>query len=303
MQLIIQTLLPLMLLIALGSVLKLTIADDTWTKVLNKLAIYLLFPALIFSGMIKVKLETIDDLSFIYGNFIILVLVIATLYLTLKHFGFSKSIVNTYVISVFFGNVGYLGFPILSSLFPDFEGIISMHIALYTFLLFTIGIAILEFSVHQKIGMSTLKDTLKNPLLLAVLFSIFLLWMNIKLPFVVLRTVDLLAAGATPIILISLGIFLAQGLPKHIEYKHVVGLISLKLLLMPLLFFIYFLLSGGGTNLAISVLEAGMPLAITPFILGELYPMEREMIAFSIVISCFLSVFTLPLLMLLLGVV
>jgi len=63
------------------------------------------------------------------------------------------------------------------------------------------------------------------------------------------------------------------------------------------------LLSGGGTNLAISVLEAGMPLAITPFILGELYPMEREMIAFSIVISCFLSVFTLPLLMLLLGVV
>ena len=303
MQLIIETLLPLMLLIALGSVLKLTIADETWTNVLNKLAIYLLFPALIFSGMIKVKLESIDDFSFVYGNFIILVLVIAVLYGTLKYFGFRRSIVNTYVISVFFGNVGYLGFPIISSLLPNAEGIVSMHVALYTLILFTVGIGVLEFSVHKKIGFGILKDTLKNPLLLAVLLSIFFLWVNIELPFVILKTIDLLAGGATPIILISLGIFLARGLPKSIEYKQVVGLISLKLLVMPLLFFIYFFLAGGGTVLAISVLEAGMPLAITPFILGELYPMERELIAFSIVISCALAVFTLPLIMVLVGVV
>jgi len=73
MQSIIQTLIPLMLLIALGFVLKKTIANETWTDVLNKLAIYLLFPALIFSGMIKSKLEQIDDFSFIYWNFTILV--------------------------------------------------------------------------------------------------------------------------------------------------------------------------------------------------------------------------------------
>ena len=152
MQLIIQTLLPLMFLVALGWVLKKTIADDTWTDVLNKLAIYILFPALIFSGMIKVKLETIDDFSFIYGNFILLVLVIFTLYFGLKYMGFKKSIVNTYVISVFFGNVGYLGFPIISSLIPNSEGLVSMHVALYTLILFTFGIGILEFSVHKKVG-------------------------------------------------------------------------------------------------------------------------------------------------------
>jgi len=57
------------------------------------------------------------------------------------------------------------------------------------------------------------------------------------------------------------------------------------------------------TNLAISVLEAGMPMAITPFILGELYPMERELIALSIVISCVVSMVTLPIIMVLVGVV
>jgi len=69
------------------------------------------------------------------------------------------------------------------------------------------------------------------------------------------------------------------------------------------LFFIYFSLVGGGNVLAISVLEAGMPITITPFILAEPYPMERELIELSIVISCLLSVITLPLIMMLVGVV
>jgi len=222
MQLIIQTLLPLMLLVAIGAVLKKTIADNSWTEVLNKLAVYLLFPALIFSGMVKVKLESIDDFSFIYANFIILVLIISTLYSVTKYLGFSTRMTNTYVISVFFGNVGYLGFPIISSLLPDYQGIVSMHIALYTLILFTFGIGILEFSVHKKIGIGIFIDALKNPLLVAVLLSIIILKFGIKLPFVITKTVDLLAGGATPIILISLGIFLARKLPKNIDYRHVV---------------------------------------------------------------------------------
>ena len=302
MQLIIQTLAPLMFLVLLGYILKKTIADDSWTAVLNKLAIYLLFPALIFSGMIKVKLETIDDFSFIYGNFMLLVLIIASLYFGLKAMGFKKSIVNTYVISVFFGNVGYLGFPILSSLIPNSEGLVSMHVALYTLILFTFGIGVLEFSVHKKLSPKILVDALKNPLLLAVFFSVVLLATDIQLPFVVLKTVDLLAGGATPIILISLGIFLARELPK-VAYKHVVGLVGLKLFIVPMIFLLYFYMAGQTEVLAISVLEAGMPMAITPFILAELYPMEREIIAIGIVVSCLLSVFTLPLLMVFVGLV
>ena len=69
---------------------------------------------------------------------------------------------------------------------------------------------------------------MKNPLLLAVLFAVMLLVTNTKLPFVLLKSIDLLAAGATPIILISLGIFLARELPK-VAYTHVFGLIGLKL--------------------------------------------------------------------------
>jgi predicted permease len=177
-----------------------------------------------------------------------------------------------------------------------------MHVALYTLILFTFGVGVLEFSVHKKLNSKILVDTLKNPLLLAVLFSIVILVFEIKLPFVISKTVDLLAGGATPIILISLGIFLARELPK-VEYKHVVGLVGLKLFVVPMIFLLYFYVAGKSEVLAISVLEAGMPMAITPFILAELYPMEKEIIAIGIVGSCILSVFTLPLLMLLVGLV
>jgi predicted permease len=147
-----------------------------------------------------------------------------------------------------------------------------------------------------------LLDALKNPLLLAVFLSIVLLITDTKLPYVVLKTVDLLAGGATPIILISLGIFLARELPK-VKYRNIIGLVGLKLFAMPTIFLLYFFLAGETEVLAISVLEAGMPMAITPFILAELYPMEREIIAIGIVLSCIFSVFTLPLLMVLVGVV
>ena len=302
MQLIIQTLLPLMLLILLGYLLKKSIADDTWIEVLNKLAIYLLFPALIFSGMIRVKIDDIDNFSFIYVNFIILISVIFLLDFGLKRLGLSKSLVNTYVIAVFFGNIGYLGFPILSSLMPGYEGFVSIHVAIYTLILFTFGIGILEHSVHKKVEAKLLMNIVKNPLIIAVFLSIFLLFFKIELPIEIVKTVNLLAGGATPIILISLGIFLAREFPKSRNYKHIIGLITLKLIVMPFIFYVYFKLSGGGNILAISVLEAGMPIAITPYILAELYPMNKELIAISIVISCILSIITLPAIMLLVGV-
>jgi len=302
MQLIIDTLAPLIFLIALGYILKFTIADNNWSAVLNKLAVYILFPSLIFSGMIKVNIKEIDDFSFIYWNMAILTTIILTLFLVTKWLKFSKERANTYVISVFFGNVGYLGFPILHSLMPGYEGVVSIHIAIYTLLLFTFGIAILEYSVYKKVSVKIVTDTFKNPLMIAVLLSTIVILLDIKLPFTVIKSIDLLAGGATPIILISLGLFLAQKLPK-VSYKDTVALVLLKLIVVPLIFYIYFYLDGNSKVVAISVLEAGMPVAITPFVLGELYPMDRELIALCIIISCFLSIATLPLLMILVGAV
>lgn len=103
--------------------------------------------------------------------------------------------------------------------------------------------------------------------------------------------------------MISLGIFLVRPFPKQLPIRHLVILIGLKLMVIPLLFWGYFHYFSSNAMMPISVLEAGMPIAITPFILAELYPMERELIAFGVVISSVLSMLTLSGLMILVGVV
>lgn len=298
----IQTLLPLAILIFLGSILKLTIANNSWSYVLNKLVLALLLPALILDSVMKIQLTEVYDFSFIYVNIIILTTVVSFIYILLKVLNFSTSLINTYVITVFFGNIGYLGFPIITSILPSSEGVVSIHIAIYTLILFSLGLGILEYSIHQKLNVKVFKKVFKNPLLLATISAILLLSFNIKLPPFIDQTINILSISAIPIMLISLGIFLTQKIPKIVDYTHVAILVTLKLIFMPTLFYLYFIYEYNSI-LIISILEAAMPIAITPFILSETYPMEKEIIIVSIILSSILSIITLPLLMIVLDLV
>ncbi len=301
MELIVDSLAPLMLLIAVGYLLeKLNISNSEWVDVLNKIAIYILFPSLIFSGITNIKLDAISSFSFVYINSLVLISIIFVTLLITKILKFSRELSNTYIISIFYGNIGYLGFPILHSLMPGYEGVVSIHIAIYTFLLFTLGIAILEISMNRKLNFSILIEALKNPLILSVLLSTAILATGSKLPHIITSSINLLAGGATPIILISLGIFLARNLPK-IDYTHTIALVVIKLIIMPLLFYSLYLALEKPNILGVSVLEAGMPIAITPYILAQIYPLKGELIAVSIVASCMFALLTLPTLMVLIG--
>ncbi len=47
---------------------------------------------------------------------------------------------------------------------------------------------------------------------------------------------------------------------------------------------------------AVSVFQAGMPLAVTNFVLAEKYDLDKALIANSIFMTTLLSLFTIPLL-------
>jgi predicted permease len=60
-----------------------------------------------------------------------------------------------------------------------------------------------------------------------------------------------------------------------------------------------FFFAAGGVGLgdarAVTVVEAAMPLAVTPFALSSMYPMDREVLVTSIFVTTLLSALTLPL--------
>ena len=296
---IFNALAPLVVIVLVGVFLKIKVAKESWSGVLNGVALYLLFPALILKGITQVEVTTFNDFKFITINFILLLSIIFSLIVLGRFLKLKQEVANSYVIAVFFGNIGYLGFPIISSLYSGAEPIISIHIAIYTLLLFSVVVAYLEYSKRGVLSKKVFLDGLKNPLLISVIISLILVIFNIKLPYFLEKSIYTLADGATPTVLIALGIFLAQKLPK-IDLKHLAGITILKLIVVPILFLL--VLQFYHTKaFEISVLEAAMPVAITPFVLADIYNLDKNLIAASIVVSSILSLFTLPLFILAVG--
>jgi len=290
--LIFNSLIPLILVTLVGVFLKIFVAKDSWVDTLNGVALYALFPALILRGIGLIKLNNSIDFGFIGINFALLILIIAMLFIGAKLFKLNKRLTNTYVAAVFFANIGYLGYPIITSLIAGSEAIVSIHIAIYTTLLFSIVLAILEYSKEGRLDKKLIFNIFKNPLILSVIISLILVVFKIRLPFVLNKAIDTLANSATPTVLIALGIFLATKIPK-VKKIHLITLITLKLIVMPLIFLLIYYIYPT-KEFAISVLESAMPVALTPFVLSKFYPLDSNLIVASIVISTILSLITLP---------
>jgi len=106
----------------------------------------------------------------------------------------------------------------------------------------------------------------------------------------------MIKASASPVVLISLGIFLY----RKIEYKNIWGnvlLISvLKMLALPAIFYLWGKISGHLDTFSISVMMAGLPPAVTSFALSDRYPMNKQLVVSVIFLNTILSLALFPLL-------
>ena len=168
---IINAVLPLFIIIALGAMLRaVKIADEKWIEVLNKYELYIGLPALIIYNVIKVDAKNFIGWDIIFYNLILLLAVIGITYLITSLLKLEKTIRNSYIICIFFGNIAYLGLPIVTSLIKDSSGSVAIHVAIYILVLFTVGIAILESSMKEKRSVATIgKHILLSPLFLSAL--------------------------------------------------------------------------------------------------------------------------------------
>lgn len=279
---IVFTILPLFLIIALGSFLKIVkIADDSWIKALNNYALYLAFPALIFNSFVSLK--TVDHGLF-FKNMVLLLIISAVIVIAL--FKEKKEIRNTYLICVLFGNIAYLGFPFLTSLIANSAETVGIIIASSLIVYIGFNITYLDHTKHKSINLTRL---FKNPLLLAVIFGIIFSLLKIQIPEFASKTLAMLASSASPTALVALGLFLVRKVEFDSSFKHAIIISSLKLLVLPAIF--YFI----DRTWTIAIIEAAMPVAVTTFSLAEEYPMDKKAVLYSIIISTIISAITLPL--------
>lgn len=299
--------LPVFLLVLLGSACRLASARcATWEHGLNQFGLYVAFPALIIHSLLKVRGSFSLDGELYLLNTGLLVLLIVIPWVVTRAMKTETRLANTWIICIFFGNIGYLGFPIITRMLAGdpqlsagmIETSLALHISLYNIVLFSLGLFILEHSKGSHGGsLRILRSVGTNPLLLSVVAGVALAVFDIPLPKAVEDVIALLSNSATAVVLFGLGLFLPDVRFERKTLGHVAALTAISLLIVPALFLAAYALFQPEREFLVSILEGAMPLAVSPFVLGASYPLDRPIIAGSILVSTALSVITVPLIL------
>ncbi len=273
------------------------IIDDTSSKKLSKLIIAIGQPMLIINSLVKMEFSAENlKLGFITLGIGIAVHGIMALISFFACKGF-KDLDERKIteFSMIFGNVGFIGFPILESLFGAkglFMG--SFFIISFNLVLWTWGIAILARK-RQDIKL-TVKKVLVNYGTVPCLIGIILYCLNLNIPTFITTSLSYLANLCTPISMLIIGALLAKRTPKQIFASgKVYYLCAMKLLVMPLLLCLLMKLCGFSSEWILFIVAVvSMPSATTVTMLAELYDISPGYSAQGVGTTSLLSIITMP---------
>lgn len=272
--------------------------DEKWIDVLNNYALWIGFPALILVALSR--LEWNFDL---YGKLIgwNSVRLVFSIFLVLPVSALLKIKNNTrraLFLAVSFGNVAYLGIPVLRSAWGDpILPTATMISAVYLVCLFTLAIFMVEYYGEEKVHVGSLFLRLvKNPMLIAVFTGLIIAINHIPVPKIILSGLDLISNSVTGVVLFSLGLFVGrQPLGKFTEWVPVFAFSLIILFIQP---FLFFLVSRNYVPVSESqawILESAMPLGLTPYALSVKYQLDAQFISRVVVASTLMALISLPL--------
>ena len=188
------------------------------------------------------KPETVFDWLAIIAISIALYLMLFLLSLLLeKVFHLKGNRGHVFRAIVMFGNVGFMGIPLVVELYPDTA---LLYISLFTILdqglFWTYGVSLTKPVSEQKekISLKNLKNLL-SPALVAIVGATVLVLLNIHLPKLLTTTLSKLGTASMPLSLLYIGGMLSMtDVRKVLRCGELYAEIGLKMLVLPIVFFL-----------------------------------------------------------------
>ncbi len=300
-----STILPLFLVVLVGLLFSRTKSfKKEWIDVLNDYALWIGFPALILVALFKLDVPLSEYIDLVGWNSAYIVSAMLLAFPVAKLFRLSTDTLRTLVLAFSFGNVSYLGIPVLMNVYGvEILAESTLLSAVYLFWLFTLGIILVEVLGERDVNpLVVVKNLLQNPLLIAVLLGLLVSILKIDVPEILMKGLDLFATSVTAVVLFSLGLFLGtHPFGKLKEWLPVAAFSIVILLVLPLAFYGVVRFLGVSFDIRSSILEAAMPMGLTPYVLSVKYKLNATFASKVVVLSTMLSVFTLPLWIQILG--
>jgi len=292
---ILETLAPLILLIALGAGLAhIRFLGREFMADLNKLAFWIALPALLFVSAYRAAAPG-GSLWLMLGIMIAATLLINFIaWLACFPLGLPKTARGTLMQASFRGNLAYIGVPVLTYGFGpnnDLMGtaVILMVTVMSTYNILAVIVLQQPGSGAEKSWIKIIRSILSNPLLIAgflgLVFSIF----RIPLPGFILRSLDSLGGAAVPIAQLCIGGSLVVTSMQG-RRSWIVMAALLKVLVLPLIVWTVARFCGLGLEeQRIVVVLSCCPTAAASYIMAKEMGGDEALASGSIVLSTLLS--------------
>ena len=274
------------------------------TDSLNRFAIYLALPALMFLAMSRITPGEAAQVGFALAFAGGIAITFALGFALSRWRGHRVATASIEALDASYSNVGFMGIPLCLLVFGADSLPAAVIATLFTAsVLFLAAITIIEIDLHRgvsswltarKVG----RALIRNPLLLAPLAGLAVGLSGLGLLDPVERFMSLLGGAASPCALVCIGLVLAQESVAASDAPSIGMLVGLKLLVQPavtaLLVFYVFHVPPAWSRPA--VLLSALPIGSGPFTIAKLYGLQPGVTSGAILVSHVVSVVTVSVL-------
>ncbi|MGC8777509.1 MAG: AEC family transporter [Candidatus Caldatribacteriaceae bacterium] len=290
-----QVLIAMFLMIALGFFLRLgRVLPREATFLLNKLALYVTFPCLVFRSLQNSQLDPrLWDIPLLAYP---IISVLFLLSYSLAHRGLKLSVPTSvsFAMGSAFGNTAFLGYPFIMAIVGEkglppaiFFDQMGNFLSVYT-----VGILFCTYGKSKKISFQSAGEIFKLPPFLSFLLA--LAFHRLSLPPFLQESINRLADATVPLTMLSLGLSLSGAhLFQNVRPLLVASILKLAALPLGMLFFTR-LYPLPPLYRQVMILESATPTLMTSYVLASLYHLDEQFSASVIFITTLIALLTLP---------
>lgn len=283
---LLEVILPIVLIVGAGAALGRGTAVDT--RSLSRVTVYLLTPSLVFTALVRTDLDAVGGyrlaaLAAVHFGLLVLLGAATARLLRLPRVDASGLVLSTALY-----NAGNYGLPVSLFAFGQ-EGMRLAAVIFVVSALAAHSAGIYIASAGRNAPRRALADIFRLPLVYAVLLALAIQALDWTVPPVLWRPVELMGQGAIPMLLIALGVQVAQSRPALVDAR--LGAIGgLRLVLSPLLAAVLAPWFGvTGTAARVAVLSASMPTAVNAFLLAVQFDAAPALVAGAVFATTIVS--------------
>lgn len=301
-------------------------------EVVSRLVIKLALPVMIFTNTVNgVDKEMLfHSLSILGIAFFMYLCLFGLSFLSGKLLHLQGDHRQLYSAMSAFGNIGFMGIPIVTSIFPE-RGMlyISVFTMIDQLMLWTVGVRLTSktgntveknFRIQSSGGQpeSDKKTTvsgqsaanrtsdkhssfdfrkLVNPVTAAIMLALIFILTGIRLPEILNTAFSKIGATATPLAMIYLGgVFACMDVKKYILKLDYYGIVAIKMLIFPVIFYIILGLLPISAEIRMTMtLTSAMPVMSSVVMMANAYGTDGDYAMGGILVTTVCSIVTLPL--------